>query len=69
MWSGREPNHSPVTITEFKSERNYACSPPLYFHGVGKDNTTFTFTFIFTLTFTFEPRIKVHGLTSLADAF
>jgi len=69
MWSVRELNLSPVTTAEFKSERNYTCSPPLYFHGVDKDNTAFTFTFTPTMTFTFEPRINILGLTSLANAF
>ena len=44
--SGREVNHSSVSIAELKNAWSYTSSSPVCLHGVGRDN--FSFIYIFT---------------------
>ena len=40
-WQGHEVYHSPSTSVKVKNGWSYICTPPIYLHGVEKENFTF----------------------------
>jgi hypothetical protein len=45
-WLGHDVNHSPPSSPEVKNEWSYTFAPPLYLHGMDRDNF-FTFDLMF----------------------
>jgi hypothetical protein len=40
-WLGCEVNHSPQSSAKVKNEYSYTSTPPICFHGIGRENFTF----------------------------
>jgi len=44
-WLGHDVNHSTPSSAEVKNEWSYTFAPPIYLHGMDRDNFTFDLTF------------------------